>query len=121
MPISQLQLPAALALVKPISCADLVAIIAAFTVSCLYLTRGKVWDKPDPLQHLWFEVPQLKDGFKKKVASKETTNIAEKLQQLVGYFPVAVHLVISKYLHRTRNALCFGGPNQEQQKASRTG
>jgi NADPH-ferrihemoprotein reductase len=72
-----------LALVRPTSYADLVALITIFVASCVYLARGKVWDKPDSLHHLWFEVPQLKDGFKKRASNKETTNIAEKLKQTV--------------------------------------
>jgi NADPH-ferrihemoprotein reductase len=75
-----------LTLTTPTSHADIVALIVVLITSCLYLTQGKIWDRSDPLHHLWFEIPQLKDGFKKRAATKETTNIAEKLKQLVRLF-----------------------------------
>jgi NADPH-ferrihemoprotein reductase len=45
-----------------------------------YLTRGSLWDKPDPYHYKWFERPQelaLSDRRRKT----ETRNIAQKLQE----------------------------------------
>jgi NADPH-ferrihemoprotein reductase len=72
-----------LILAKLTSYADLVAFIVVIFASSVYLTRGKVWDKPDSLNYLWFEIPQTKDGFKKRAGTEETTNIADKLRQSV--------------------------------------
>jgi NADPH-ferrihemoprotein reductase len=72
-----------LTLATPASYADLVALIALVVASSVYLARGKVWDKPDSLHYLWFEVPQLKDGFKKRTGTEETTNVVDKLRQSV--------------------------------------
>jgi NADPH-ferrihemoprotein reductase len=74
-------------LVRPTSYADLVVIITFLVASLVYLTHGKVWDKGEPLHHLWFEIPQLKNGFKKCTSTKEITNIAEKLKQTVSSSP----------------------------------
>jgi NADPH-ferrihemoprotein reductase len=83
IPISKWPLADIATLVRPTSYADMVTFITFLIAFCAYFARGKVWDKPDSLHHLWFEVPQLKDGFKKRIANKETTNIAEKLKQTV--------------------------------------
>ena len=45
-------------LAKPKSFADLVAFVVFLLLSCFYLSRGKAWDRQDPLHHLWFERPQ---------------------------------------------------------------
>ncbi|OQD87470.1 hypothetical protein PENANT_c005G03213 [Penicillium antarcticum] len=50
-------------------------------VSAGYLSRGLLWDKPDPYHHLWFERPQLKKGGQLGSANRETRNIAQKLEE----------------------------------------
>jgi NADPH-ferrihemoprotein reductase len=47
---------------KPSSTADGVAILLFLLSALGYLTRGQVWDKPDPHHGIWFERPQLEDG-----------------------------------------------------------
>jgi NADPH-ferrihemoprotein reductase len=65
---------------KPSSTADGVAVLL-FLLSVLgYLTHGRVWDKPDPHQSIWFERPQLADGaLSGRVAA--TRDVAQKLAE----------------------------------------
>lgn len=68
---------------KPKSFADLVILIVTIIALFGYLARDKTWDKPDPYHHLWFERPQLKNGSKRS-ASKQTRNIAQRMEDLVS-------------------------------------
>ena len=45
-----------------------------------YLTRGSLWDKPDPYHYKWFERPQ-ESALNGRHIKKETRNIAEKLEE----------------------------------------
>ena len=45
-----------------------------------WLTRGKLWDKPDPYHHVWFERPQESTRNGGNI-QKETRNIAQKLEE----------------------------------------
>ncbi|KAJ5762286.1 uncharacterized protein N7511_005668 [Penicillium nucicola] len=65
----------------PTGIADYAALAVLGGVSAGYLSRGLLWDKPDPYHHLWFERPQLKNGGQLGSASKETRNIAQKLEE----------------------------------------
>jgi NADPH-ferrihemoprotein reductase len=52
-------------------------------VSAGYLTKGRLWDKPDPYRHLWYERPQDSE-LSGRNAKKETRNIAQKLEEAVS-------------------------------------
>ncbi|XPT02208.1 NADPH--hemoprotein reductase [Ascochyta lentis] len=63
---------------KPSSTADGVAVLLFLLSALGYLTRGRVWDKPDPHHGVWFEKPQLADGASSgRVAA--TRDVAQKL------------------------------------------
>lgn len=65
---------------KPSSTADGVAVLLFLLSALGYLTRGRVWDKPDPHHGIWFERPQLADGASSgKVAA--TRDVAQKLAE----------------------------------------
>lgn len=58
---------------------DWVVIVLTLFASCLYLGDGRLWGKPDPKSHMWYEVPQKMGEF--KVKKKQTRNIGKKLQE----------------------------------------
>jgi NADPH-ferrihemoprotein reductase len=63
---------------KPSSTADGVAILVFLLSALGYLTRGRVWDKPDPHHGIWFERPQLEGGASSgRIAA--TRDVAQKL------------------------------------------
>ncbi|KIX94670.1 uncharacterized protein Z520_09716 [Fonsecaea multimorphosa CBS 102226] len=65
---------------QPTSIADYAALVIAAVIVAGYLTRGALWDKPDPYYHIYFERPQQRDG----VVSSQTQaerNIAKKLSE----------------------------------------
>lgn len=64
---------------KPSSTADGVAVLLFLLSAFGYLTRGRVWDKPDPYYKVYFERPQLADA---QLSSKTaaTRNIAQRLE-----------------------------------------
>ena len=63
---------------KPSSTADGVAILIFWLSTFGYLTRGRVWDKPDPHHGVWFERPQLEDGASSG-RTAATRDVAQKL------------------------------------------
>ena len=66
----------------PTGVADYVALAVIAGVSAGYLSRGILWDQPDPYHHLAFERPQLKYGGQTGVnTSKEMRNIAQRLEE----------------------------------------
>ncbi|KAJ6147241.1 hypothetical protein N7497_009223 [Penicillium chrysogenum] len=65
----------------PTGVADYAALALIGGIGATFLSRGRLWDKPDPLHHLWFERPQLKNGGQADSANKETRNIAQKLEE----------------------------------------
>jgi NADPH-ferrihemoprotein reductase len=66
----------------PTGIADYAALAVIAGVSAGYLSRGILWDQPDPYHHLAFERPQLKYGGQTGAnANKETRNIAQKLEE----------------------------------------
>ena len=65
----------------PTGFADYAALAFLGGVGATYLSKGLLWDKPDPFHHLWFERPQLKNGGQAGSANKETRNIAQKLEE----------------------------------------
>ncbi|KAF9886141.1 hypothetical protein FE257_011966 [Aspergillus nanangensis] len=65
----------------PASIADYVALSILFLAGATYLSRGFLWDKPDPYYHLAFERPQLKHGSGLNSVARETRNIAQKLAE----------------------------------------
>lgn len=66
----------------PTGMADYAALAVIAGTSATYLSRGILWDQPDPYRHLAFERPQLKHGGQAGVnANKETRNIAQKLEE----------------------------------------
>lgn len=65
----------------PTGIADYTALAVIAGASATYLSRGILWDQPDPYAHLAFERPQLKHGGQAGSQSKETRNIATKLEE----------------------------------------
>ncbi|KAJ5089601.1 hypothetical protein N7532_008285 [Penicillium argentinense] len=66
----------------PTGLADYSALAIIAGVSGAYLSRGYLWDQPDPYAYLAYERPQLKNGGQAGAnASKETRNIAQKLEE----------------------------------------
>ncbi|KAL2829898.1 hypothetical protein BJY01DRAFT_261058 [Aspergillus pseudoustus] len=66
--------------------ADYVALTFLSLVGATYLSRGILWDTPDPYRHLLFERPQLKYGLNGAAAGaaaqhQATRNIARKLEE----------------------------------------
>jgi NADPH-ferrihemoprotein reductase len=62
---------------------DDVAVLGILALcSAGYLTRGRLWDKPDLYNHLWYERPQDNELSARNV-KKETRNIAQKLEEAV--------------------------------------
>lgn len=68
---------------KPQTLVDSIALVAFLSVLIICLSRGKVWDRPGPLHHLWFERPQLKHGVV-WAAEKQTRNVAQRMEELVN-------------------------------------
>ncbi|KAL4880480.1 hypothetical protein BJY04DRAFT_228564 [Aspergillus karnatakaensis] len=61
---------------------DYVALTFLSVVGATYLSRGILWDQPDPYRHLLFERPQLKYGTGSAGnTEKQTRNIARKLEE----------------------------------------
>ncbi|KAJ5730102.1 uncharacterized protein N7483_004610 [Penicillium malachiteum] len=66
----------------PTGIADYAALAIIAGVSATFMSRGILWDKPDPYYYLNFERPQLKNGGQSGAnANKETRNIAQKLEE----------------------------------------
>ena len=63
---------------KPKSAADYLALLVATVLGATYLTRGSLWDKPDPYNYVYFERPQQQSGTLGSHASAQR-NIAKKL------------------------------------------
>lgn len=108
----------ALTIARPESVADYVAFITFLAVFCLYVSRGKAWDRPDPLHYMWFERPQLKDGIQ-KTTNKQTRNVAQRMEELVCNYLRRSSLTHNRC--RTRSSLSSGDHNPERPRALRTG
>ncbi|KAJ5596599.1 hypothetical protein N7450_003057 [Penicillium hetheringtonii] len=66
----------------PTGMADYAALAIIAGVSGAYISRGYLWDQPDPYAYLAYERPQLKNGGQAGAnANKETRNIAQKLEE----------------------------------------
>ncbi|GAD94751.1 hypothetical protein PVAR5_3380 [Paecilomyces variotii No. 5] len=66
----------------PHTAADFAALVIIFITVATYLTRGILWDRPDPYHYLWYERPQLKVGnVAVSVAQKATRDIAKKMME----------------------------------------
>ncbi|KIW86877.1 uncharacterized protein Z519_12498 [Cladophialophora bantiana CBS 173.52] len=67
---------------QPTSIADYVALAIAAVIVTGYLTRGALWDKPDPYYHIYFERPQQRDGVASSQAQAQAQrNIAKRLSE----------------------------------------
>ena len=64
----------------PTSTADGVALLLFFLSALGYVTRGHVWDKPDPNYKIYFERPQVLDGGGHSLTAA-TRNIAQRLDE----------------------------------------
>ncbi|KAL5047173.1 hypothetical protein BDW71DRAFT_214122 [Aspergillus fruticulosus] len=61
---------------------DYIALTFLSLVAGTFLTRGILWDQPDPYRHLLYERPQLKHGNDTAANSKQQTrNIARRLAE----------------------------------------
>ncbi|KAJ5679330.1 hypothetical protein N7462_007574 [Penicillium macrosclerotiorum] len=67
--------------VVPSGIADFTALAIIAGAGVTFLSRGILWDRPDPYHHLAFERPQLKNGGQVGSSNKETRNIAQKMQE----------------------------------------
>ncbi|RAK73716.1 NADPH cytochrome P450 oxidoreductase family protein [Aspergillus fijiensis CBS 313.89] len=66
----------------PTGTADYAALTVLSMAAATYLSRGVLWDQPDPYRHLLYERPQLKMGGASGTnAHQETRNIAQKLAE----------------------------------------
>lgn len=66
----------------PAGLADYAALAVVAGVSGAYISRGYLWDQPDPYAYLAYERPQLKNGGQAGAdANKQTRNIAQKLEE----------------------------------------
>ena len=66
----------------PTGIADYAALVVIAGISAGYLSRGILWDQPDPYHYLAFDRPQLRYGGQAGVnAKKETRNIAQNLEE----------------------------------------
>lgn len=66
----------------PLTVEDSLGLLVILTVSIAYLSRGHLWDKKNPLHHLWFEKPQA-DAVENGLQSKNR-NISTKLEESVS-------------------------------------
>ncbi|PKX98619.1 NADPH cytochrome P450 oxidoreductase family protein [Aspergillus novofumigatus IBT 16806] len=67
---------------SPASVADYAALTVLSIIAGTYVSRGILWDRPDPYLHLVYERPQLKNGGAAgSNASKQTRNIAQKTDE----------------------------------------
>ena len=67
-------------LLQPKSVSDVTAITLFLALSTGYALKGKLWDKPDPHHHTWYERPQQQDATSVS-QTKTTRNIAQKLEE----------------------------------------
>jgi hypothetical protein len=61
----------------------LLLLIGVFTLCFAFLSHGALWDKPDPLHHLWYERPQG-DANQNGQMVAESRDIAYKLAESVN-------------------------------------
>ncbi|EAW18411.1 NADPH--cytochrome P450 reductase [Aspergillus fischeri NRRL 181] len=67
---------------SPASVADCAALTVVSIIACTYVSRGMLWDRPDPYLHLVYERPQLKNGGAAgSNANKQIRNIAQKMDE----------------------------------------
>ena len=78
--LQAIQSPVIIKSLRPSSAADGVAAFFFFLSSLAYITRGHLWDRPDPHYKVWFERPQLVEDVS---GSRTTTtrNIAQRLRE----------------------------------------
>lgn len=62
---------------------NLLALVAILALGVVTVSHGTLWDKPDPLYHLWYKRPQgdASQGGQKETESRD---IAHKLEALVS-------------------------------------
>lgn len=58
---------------------DYAVILFIAWAGCYYLGDGKLWGKPDPLAHLWYEAPQKTGAIKSR--QERTRDIAQRLRE----------------------------------------
>ncbi|KAL4792884.1 hypothetical protein BDV19DRAFT_400353 [Aspergillus venezuelensis] len=66
---------------QPTGTADYVALTFLSLVGATFLSRGILWDQPDPYRHLLFERPQLKNGGTAASQDQQTRNIARRMEE----------------------------------------
>lgn len=57
---------------------DVLGFLVTLALTIAYLSRGRLWDKKDPLHHLWFEKPQA--NLVDTGPQSKNRNIAKKLE-----------------------------------------
>ncbi|KAF1958780.1 cytochrome P450 reductase 2 [Byssothecium circinans] len=65
---------------KPSSASDTLAVLLFLLTSLGYLTRGHLWDRPNPNYHVYFSKPQVTDG-SSNGGSHSTRDIAQRLEE----------------------------------------
>lgn len=66
---------------RPRTWPDVAALVFVCIVYAGFALRNHTWDKPDPLDYIFYERPQEKDGGQS--ANRKTRNIAHRLEELV--------------------------------------
>lgn len=56
---------------------DWIVLLAVFWALCFHLGDGKLWGRPDPNQHKWYEAPQEKGNL--QATPKKTRDIGQRL------------------------------------------
>jgi NADPH-ferrihemoprotein reductase len=65
---------------NPSSTADIFALCLFIAIFLILSTRGRIWDKPDPYYHVYFESPQRSERDRKGNAST-TRDISQRLRE----------------------------------------
>lgn len=69
---------------------DILGLLATLALAIVYFSRGYLWDKKDPLHHLWFEKPQ--EDLLDSGPQSKNRNIATKLEDSVSNLECHVYL-----------------------------
>ncbi|KAF2014874.1 cytochrome P450 reductase 2 [Aaosphaeria arxii CBS 175.79] len=66
---------------KPQTVTDRVAVLLFLLSAFGYLSRGRVWDKPDPYHNVWFERPQQEGGNTSHKRTETSRDVSQRLEE----------------------------------------